>query len=45
MEKLLKFNYDYSRCMVMKLGMARPEKSMNISFPVSFFVDFQGGFV
>lgn len=26
MEKLLKFNYDYSRSMVMKLGMAFPDK-------------------
>ncbi|MGN1419835.1 MAG: endo-alpha-N-acetylgalactosaminidase family protein [Acutalibacteraceae bacterium] len=28
MEKLLKFNYDYSRCMVMKLAMAFPEKNI-----------------
>lgn len=28
MEKLLKFNYDYSRCMAMKLGMAYPEKNI-----------------
>ncbi len=28
MNKILKFNYDYSRCMVMKLGMAYPEKNI-----------------
>lgn len=28
MEKLYHFNYDYSRCMVMKLGMAFPEKKI-----------------
>ena len=28
MQKPLKFNYDYSRCMVMKLGMAFPEKNI-----------------
>ncbi|MGN0517041.1 hypothetical protein, partial [Eubacterium sp.] len=26
METPLKFNYDYSECMVMKLGMAIPDK-------------------
>lgn len=28
MKKPLKFNYDYSKCMVMKLGMAKPEKNI-----------------
>lgn len=28
MKQPLKFNYDYSQCMVMKLGMAYPEKNM-----------------
>ena len=28
MNEILKFNYDYSKCMVMKLGMAYPEKNM-----------------
>ena len=28
MLKHLNFNYDYSRCMVMKLGMAYPEKNI-----------------
>lgn len=27
MKTPLKFNYDYSKCMVMKLGMAKPEKN------------------
>lgn len=27
MNEVLNFNYDYSRCMVMKLGMAHPEKN------------------
>lgn len=27
MTELLKFNYDYSKCMVMKLGMAHPDKN------------------
>ncbi|MGN1195500.1 MAG: hypothetical protein ACI4SB_08450, partial [Acutalibacteraceae bacterium] len=27
MRKHLNFNYNYSRCMVMKLGMAYPEKN------------------
>lgn len=27
MTPLLKFNYDYSKCMVMKLGMAHPDKN------------------
>lgn len=26
MNEILKFNYDYSKCMVMKLGMAHPDK-------------------
>lgn len=28
MNKILNFNYDYSKCMVMKLGMANPEKKI-----------------
>lgn len=28
MNEILDFNYDYSRCMVMKLGMAHPEKKI-----------------
>ncbi|MGN0542954.1 MAG: endo-alpha-N-acetylgalactosaminidase family protein [Acutalibacteraceae bacterium] len=28
MNKIFEFNYDYSRCMVMKLGMAYPEKNI-----------------
>lgn len=28
MKTPLKFNYDYSKCMVMKLGMAKPEKNI-----------------
>lgn len=28
MNEILKFNYDYSKCMVMKLGMAYPEKKI-----------------
>lgn len=28
MDKILKFKYDYSKCMVMKLGMAYPEKNI-----------------
>lgn len=28
MNKVLNFNYDYSKCMVMKLGMAYPEKNI-----------------
>lgn len=40
MKKLLKYNYDYSKCMVMKLGMAFPEKgSENKSIVVLTFDD------
>lgn len=28
MKEILNFNYDYSKCMVMKLGMANPEKKI-----------------
>lgn len=28
MNRILNFNYDYSKCMVMKLGMANPEKKI-----------------
>lgn len=28
MRKILNFNYDYSKCMAMKLGMAYPEKKI-----------------
>ena len=28
MDEILNFNYDYSKCMVMKLGMAHPEKKI-----------------
>lgn len=28
MREILNFNYDYSKCMVMKLGMAYPEKEI-----------------
>lgn len=28
MREILNFNYDYSKCMAMKLGMAYPEKKI-----------------